>query len=55
MSKEQQICCGNCKNFLYEDINGCGYCEVFEIKVYCDEECAELGMKNQLKQKREIL
>ena len=33
------ICCGTCANFLYEDINGFGICAYHRIEYQCWEVC----------------
>lgn len=34
-------CCGSCKHFLYECTEGDGWCDIGDIKTYCDlgEDC----------------
>ena len=39
MSKSK--CCGNCKHFKDEDIEGFSYCEIEHGFKYCDEVCVE--------------
>jgi hypothetical protein len=34
-------CCGNCKHFKDEDIEGFSYCEIEHGFKYCDEVCVE--------------
>lgn len=34
-------CCGNCKHFKGEDIEGFSYCEIEHVFKYCDEVCVE--------------
>lgn len=29
--------CGNCIHFKYEDVNGCGICDVYEVKAETNE------------------
>ena len=33
------ICCGECKKFLYEDIEGYGICDKNNEVCYCGDEC----------------
>lgn len=28
--------CGNCSHFKYEDVNGFGWCEIYEVTVRCN-------------------
>lgn len=38
---KSEKCCGNCKNFKYEDIWGCGYCWIIKDLIFCNGKCAE--------------
>jgi hypothetical protein len=37
----QNKCCGNCKHFKDEDVEGKGYCENFHGIFRCDEVCVD--------------
>ena len=36
---DKTICCGECKKFLYEDIEGCGICDKTNEVCYCGDKC----------------
>ena len=36
---ENKDCCGNCRLFSDEDIEGAGWCEFHQYPVRCDEYC----------------
>ena len=36
---DKTICCGECKEFLYEDTNGFGICDKNNEVCYCGDKC----------------
>ena len=43
--EDKVIYCGECEKFLYEDINGYGFCGKTNEKCYCGDKC-HLTYKN---------
>ena len=37
----KEKCCGNCKHFDNEGVDGCGFCEVIDDIVLCNDSCEE--------------